>query len=353
MRVLNVMSSKILGGLEQVFLDYNKALSSKGYTVFAMYNKYGKIKNKLEELPSVKYISKLFFRPYILLFPFMFFTVLRLRPNLIIVHSRKVLPLFTKIGFILRIPVAIVTHNTKLKLLHKADYIFSITKYQKDIFVSNNFDPEKIFVVPNMVSFNKDYKELTEYSNLPVIGVMGRFDPMKGFIPFISSCNILKSRGVKFKIKISGSPQMQYIDEYKKLKRVVRYCNLQNDTEFTGWIDNKDDFFNNIDIFVLPSVYEPFGIILLEAMMYSKPIISSLAEGPREIFNNTEAALTYEPKDHIKLADLMEEMIKNIDLAKKTAKNGYDLVNSKYTLEEIANVLEKAVQNAINRKKWI
>ena len=49
----------------------------------------------------------------------------------------------------------------------------------------------------------------------------------------------------------------------------------------------------------------------------------------------------------------LEEMIKNIDLAKKTAKNGYDLVNSKYTLEEISNVLEKAVQNAINRKKWI
>ena len=64
MKVVNIMSSNVLGGVEQVFLDYNEALNLKNHEVYAFYNKFGKIKIKLKTLKNVKYIPTLFIKPY-------------------------------------------------------------------------------------------------------------------------------------------------------------------------------------------------------------------------------------------------------------------------------------------------
>ena len=351
MKILNIMISKGLGGLEQAFLDYNESLIKQGYNLSVIYNKKGKIKSKFNTVNNIKYFPMTFFKPYFLLFPIYFCKILKIKPDLIILHNKKILTLFKTIGFLLKIPVVIVAHNQKIKLLDKADYIFSITQYQKDIFVSNNIDENKIFVIPNMITFKKDYKEFDSYStNPPTFGIIGRFDPMKGFPFFVKSCALFKSEGFKFKAKIAGSYPPQYIKEYNKVKYLVKNCDLENDIEFTGWIDNKDEFYNNIDIFVLPSQYEPFGIVLLEAMMYGKPIISSLAEGPREIFkNDMDSVLTFEVNNEEELKEKMKLMINNVNLAKEKSKKGYELVNKKYTLEIVSKKLDEAIKTILKK----
>jgi len=350
MRIANVMSSKDLGGVEQAFLDYNEALDLEENQVFAFYNKRGKIKNKLKKLKNVTYLPSTFFKPTFLLFPFYWLAIKSIKPDIILVHSKKVLPMFSFIGKLEKIPVVAVCHNEKTKVIDRADYIFSITQYQKEVFIENGFDKDRIFVIPNMMTEKKDYKEFKDFSNPPVFGIIGRFDPMKGFTTFVEACSILKEKGVPFKAKIAGCPQFQYLDEYKRIKYLVKYYKLENDIDFLGWIDNKDEFYEHIDVFVLPSNYEPFGIVLLEAMMYSKPIISSLTEGPKEIFKDTEAAITFEPNDKEKLADLMIKISKDIDLAKKLSQNGYSLVNNRYVIDKVAKSLEIALLEMIKRQ---
>ena len=348
MKILNIIPNNGLGGAEQSFINYNKALSNKGHKVFAIYNRYGKIKNKIKEMENVKYIADFFFRPFFLLLPYYFGKVLALNPDIIICHNTKILGIFNIIGFILRIPIILVANNQKTKYIHRADYIFSITEFQKNIFKENGFKENNIFVIPNMVSFTKEYKE-PQYLNPPVLGVIGRFDPMKGFSLFITACNILKNKGIKFKAKIAGSPQMEYIAEYKKIKRLVRNYNLQNEIEFTGWINNREIFYEDIDIFILPSTYEPFGIVLLEAMMYGKPIIASKTEGPSEILKDEKDALMFENKNTEEMAKIIEKLINNLNLAKQISKSGYELVNSKYTLDIVASQIEQAL-NEIFKK---
>ena len=135
MKIINVMSSKVLGGVEQAFLDYNEALSMAGHEVFAFYSRIGKIRTKLEKLKNVIYKPSLFIKPTFILLLKYLITVAKIKPDIIIVHSKAVLRLFTTIGKILKIPVVIVCHNDKTKIIKSADYIFSITKYQKDVFV--------------------------------------------------------------------------------------------------------------------------------------------------------------------------------------------------------------------------
>lgn len=347
MKILNIMSSKILGGVEQAFLNYNKLLSLIGFEVFAIYNKNGKIKQKLEKIDNVNYLPSIFFKPYFLLFPYYYFKIKKIKPDFILVQTKKVLPLFAKIGKMLNIPVILIAHNDKIKLIDKADYIFSITQYQKNIFVKNSFDESKIFVIPNVIDKIIDFQEFKDFSNPPVFGTMCRFDPMKGIPVLIEACRILKEKNINFKLKIGGSPQKQYLNEYNKILNLIKKYNLENNIELTGWVDNIENFYKSIDIFILPSIYEPFGIVLLEAMIHSKPIISSLAEGPSEIFKNTKNDFVFSVGNYEKLAELMIKMINNKELAKKIVEDNYKMVNEKYSLIAISRSL-KEVFNKIN-----
>ena len=347
MKILNIMSSKILGGVEQAFLNYNKLLSLIGFEVFAIYNKNGKIKQKLEKIDNVNYLPSIFFKPYFLLFPYYYFKIKKIKPDFILVQTKKVLPLFAKIGKMLNIPVILIAHNDKIKLIDKADYIFSITQYQKNIFVKNSFDESKIFVIPNVIDKIIDFQEFKDFSNPPVFGTMCRFDPMKGIPVLIEACRILKEKNINFELKIGGSPQKQYLNEYNKILNLIKKYNLENNIELTGWVDNIENFYKSIDIFILPYIYEPFGIVLLEAMIHSKPIISSLAEGPSEIFKNTKNDFVFSVGNYEKLAELMIKMINNKELAKKIVEDNYKMVNEKYSLIAISRSL-KEVFNKIN-----
>ena len=84
-------------------------------------------------------------------------------------------------------------------------------------------------------------------------------------------------------------------------------------------------------------------------MMYSKPIISSLAEGPKEIFKDTKTAITFEPNSKDELANAMIKISKDANLAKELSKKGYDLVNSKYTMEKVAKTLEDSLLEIIEK----
>lgn len=181
MKCVNVMISKVLGGVEQAFLDYNMAMALTGNEVYAIFNKKNtSISEKIKTTKDVHCISSYFLKPYF----FMFFNYLiklkKIKPDIVIVHSKKVLPLFALIGKIMKVPVVVVCHNEKTKIIKCADYIFSITQYQKNIFTKAGFDKRKIFVIPNMTQCRKDYKEFMDFSEPPIFGIAGRFEPAKG-----------------------------------------------------------------------------------------------------------------------------------------------------------------------------
>ena len=130
---------------------------------------------------------------------------------------------------------------------------------------------------------------------------------------------------------------------------MVEELNLINEVEFLGWVKDKNSFYNNIDIFVLPSHYEPFGIVLLEAMSNSLPIISSTANGPKEIFSNNEkASLMFENKDENALANQMIYAIKNKDKLNEIAKKGYNLCKNNYSMKSVGKKIIKNTNNLIN-----
>ena len=352
MKIVNVMIGRGLGGIEQAFLDYNQALLMRGHQVCAVIHQHAEIEQVLRT-QSVTQIVKTHFvhYNYFLLIP-LYIKLRQYKPDIIIVHNKKAISMFKILARILKAKIIAVSHNPKFRHVDKCDGIFTITQYQKNIFAGKGFPADKIFVVPNLVANVIPYKCSDSFYTPPVIGTMGRFDPMKGFPDFIEALGILKQKNISFKAVIGGRVQKSYADEFVKMQEKIKALNLQDCVEFCGWVNDKDKFFNDIDIFVLPSRFEPFGIVLLEAMIRSKPVVSSLAEGPAEIFSdNQDAAYLFAIGNPQQMAEKISEALSDFSRTQKVANNGYKLCLEKYTLEPVSNLLNEALDSFMRKGK--
>lgn len=343
MRVVNVMISKVKGGVEQASVDYANALAGLGHDVLFVLDK----KTQTTFVPNEKitpWYIRFNQRNLFLLFP-IYRKLKEFKPDVVILHSKKAISFFNFVAKRLNIKTIAVAHNPKIKRIDKCDAIFSITKIQKNIFAEHGLS--NVFVVPNMMNDHRDFVKMPSFKNPPVIGVMGRFDPMKGFVDFIKALGILKKENVAFKGIIGGAPDGKYPEEYERVLLEIKNQGIEHDVELKGWFSNKDDFYDQIDIFVLPSNFEPFGIVLLEAMVRSKPVVSALAEGPSEIFANNEVAFTYPVKDYKALAEQLKIALTDERQTAIKAKQGYDLIQQRYLLEKVAVVLEQNIKSVL------
>lgn len=344
MRIVNVMISKVLGGVEQAFDDYGRALALKGHDVLAVMDSRGKTAERFKASERVTPYFIRFNRWNLFLLIPLYFQLKKFKPDLIILHSKKAVDLFVFLARLLDIKTVAVAHNPKLKKIDRCDAVFSITQYQKDVFVQKGLDADRVFVIPNMIDDMRPLAPEQPFAKPPVIGVMGRFDPMKGFSDFVRALGELKKQNIPFKGVIGGAPTGKDRSEYDKIVALIQELNLQNDIDLLGWFSNKDDFYKLIDVFVLSSNYEPFGIVLLEAMVRAKTVVSSLAEGPREIFADNDAAYTFPVGDWRALAECLKSALSNQTAARRKAVAGYNLVRQRYLLSSVAGKLDRAVK---------
>ena len=118
------------------------------------------------------------------------------------------------------------------------------------------------------------------------------------------------------------------------LQRKVKDLNLENSIEFLGWIADSKDFFAQIDIFILPSKNETFGLVILEAMKFSRPIIATNCDGPKEILRHEIDGLLVDLKSSetipSQIAKAVEKLISDEKLTNNLVKNSYQRLRKGY-----------------------
>ena len=87
---------------------------------------------------------------------------------------------------------------------------------------------------------------------------------------------------------------------------------------------------------VIPSLYEPFGIVALEGMAAGAPTIVARTGGLAEIVEGTDSGLLFEPGNHVALANCIAEVLTHPELADSMRTKAASLLASKYTWDAIA-----------------
>ena len=107
------------------------------------------------------------------------------------------------------------------------------------------------------------------------IGTAGRPSASKGTEMFLEAAALVKGIRPEIRFKIAGS--------YDGLQNLADRYGVSDVVEFVGWQNDFDGFLDDLDLFCLPSVIEPFGLVMIEAMARGLPVISTATNGALDI----------------------------------------------------------------------
>lgn len=170
---------------------------------------------------------------------------------------------------------------------------------------------------------------------------VARLSKQKGLHYLIEACSILKRKKIPFELVIIGDGE-----EYETLKRQVETLQLKEQVKLLGAVihDRIYHYLNNADIFILPAIDEGFGVAIIEAMACRKPVIATNSGGIPGIVKDGDTGLLVPPRNSDALANAIEKLLTDTDLARRLGDNGYRFVKTKFSKETVALQLLEVYQ---------
>ncbi len=154
-------------------------------------------------------------------------------------------------------------------------------------------------------------------NSLPVLVSCGRLTYQKGYPYMFKALKILKEKGVQFNYQILGRGELE-----EELKQQVAELGIKDKVEFLGFKNDPFGVIANADIFVLPSLYEGFGNVIVEAMVCGTPVVSTdCPHGPNEIINSPDLGVLVPVKNPTFLAEALEALIIDVNKRNLITKN--------------------------------
>jgi Glycosyltransferase len=187
-------------------------------------------------------------------------------------------------------------------------------------------------------------KRLKLGSGCKVIGCIGDYEERKGHTSLITAFSQVKDKFPGSKLIIIGSRSSPHTIV---LRRLIQKLNLESRVLLTGYLDAAWEYIECFDVFVFPSIsYESFGMVLLEAMLYKKPIIATNIGGIPEVLSDT--GIIVEPDNVQQIAVAIDRVLSSRDLAESMARSGYDRLEKVF---QAAYMAEKYYNLTIDHEK--
>lgn len=230
---------------------------------------------------------------------------------------------------------------------------YSVEKAKKIIAVSNNTKQDliKFYSVPESkieVIYN-GYEKRTinldlRFKNYDLIKnyilYVGTLQPRKNIPILIHAFNKFRKNNPDLKLVITGKKGWLYEEIFNLVKKLA----LEKDVIFTGYVADERlaYLYRNAFCFVLPSLYEGFGLPVLEAMSFDCPVISSNSSSLPEV--GGDACLYFDPKSKEELLKRLEELKNNEDLRKNLIEKGRERIKL-FSWQKCANQTLKIIKS--------
>lgn len=208
--------------------------------------------------------------------------------------------------------------------MEAADRVIAVSNLTRNIIINNyHIDPSKVFAVHNAVDFSTvENREITRGVPEKIVTFLGRITFQKGPEYFIEAAYkvLQKIKDVRFVMAGSG-------DLFNRSVRRVAKLGISSHFHFTGFLRGEDvkNMFSYSDVYVMPSVSEPFGISPLEAMKANVPAIISKQSGVAEVLDH---AIKVDFWDVNALADAIYGLLTYPALSAMTVRCGLEEVNA-------------------------
>jgi glycosyltransferase involved in cell wall biosynthesis len=229
----------------------------------------------------------------------------------------------------------------------QADQILVLNKVDKEYLVTiNGVDPSKVSVVNGGVDYSHIIK-LEKPGNLYDGVFLGRFHPQKGIFDLIQIWRLVCDKRPDAKLCIIGSGEVSFTE---KLKELIKKNNLSGNVTLVGSKTGDEKFFllKASSLFLCPSYYESFAIVIAEAMACGLPVVAYKLPIYKEIYG--------EKISEVPLGDLNQfvtiilSFLDNADLRRISGLNAQKYVQ-RYDWTEIAEIEYRIMGKVVGSSK--
>lgn len=225
--------------------------------------------------------------------------------------------------------------RTHLLYNRQVDGVVAISQAIADLLVEAGVDGQKIRVIPSGIETQRFAVAAgipRRFGGVTVVGSVGVLEERKGHRFLLEAAALLKGRGVKLVYRIAGMGSLR-----QQLEQQAARLGLANDVRFFNFVKDTASFIADIDLFVMPSLSEGLGVAALEAMASTKPVIASRVGGLAESVVDGVTGLLVAPRDAGALAQAVERLVREPQLAASMAARGRERVERNYTVEQMAH----------------
>ncbi len=220
-------------------------------------------------------------------------------------------------------------------LAFRADRLVASTRFMVDQLVTFfELAPEQVVRVPNGIDPTLWAGHDRPTDRQPLIVSWGRVQYEKGFQVLARAMTTLRHRVPDVSCVIAGRgsylPELQTQIDVEGVSDLIELPGFVHDAELRHLVQRAG-------CVVLPSLYEPFGLVALEALAAGAPLIVARTGGLAELIVDTDAGLTFEPGNPDDLAHCVELVLRDPALAQQLTTNAQRLIETKYSWGAIAS----------------
>jgi glycogen(starch) synthase len=192
----------------------------------------------------------------------------------------------------------------------------------------------KIRVVGNGIEDTNAAAEsaLSARSQIPTVLYSGRLVERKGIRELLAAIPEVLHAFPEARFVLTGGPPPFPAAAVAAQWLESRHEPCRSQIHFTGWQSPSEMAlrYAAADILVVPSRYEPFGMVILEGMLYGLAIIAADVGGPAEILEHGRTGLLFPPRDVVALSDALQRLLKNPEERKALGQAAAQKVRSKW-----------------------
>lgn len=264
------------------------------------------------------------------------------KPDVVLTHGKRALVIFTAARRFVggRVPIVNVLHRHRFKRVDAADMSICVSRRLCDEAAAAGIDQRKLVYVPNFLPTLLPANAARAWSDPPVLGFLGRMVPEKGGDLFIAALALLKAQGVRFRARIGGDGPLK-----PDLMRQAETSGLADEIEWLGWVHDVPAFYEGIDLFCVPSRWESFGIVVLNAMNAGRPLVATRTAGPMEIIQDGANGLLCDT-DAGAIAAALRRLIDDRSLAARLARQGH-IDSHLYAMPNIAPKVDAVLRSVV------
>jgi len=233
-----------------------------------------------------------------------------------------------------------------LELLRKADCVIALTEAEARYYRERGI--KNVRVVPVGVDLRehacKDegleaFKRKYDLGESRIVLFVGRLEERKGIHYLIKSMPIILSENLDVKLLLVGKDTSCQ----ETLEDLSRRLGIEKNVIFTGPINSTQLLcaYELSDVVAIPSLYEAFGLVVIEAWAHKKPVVASETIGLAETISAEKAGIIVDLGDHEALAEAAVKLLSDQKLSRSMGTKGYQLAKEKFAWNRIIDELER------------